>query len=97
MLRPLGRFLEARNLAAFFFVTKFVLERSPCEMPILDNSGISYFLKRGGVPLPVNSEVLGTYNFDVDTTRETLAKNDRKCRRVLEQKRWFEWPAVIRF
>ena len=50
--------------------------------------------KEGGSPLPVNSEVLDTSNFDEDTTRETLTKNDPKCRRVLNQKRWFE-PNVI--
>ena len=57
--------------------------------------GFRVFLKEGGYPLPVNSEVLDTSDFDADTTRETLAKNDPKCRRVLDQKRWFEWTAII--
>ena len=60
-------------------------------MLILDNSGISCFLKRGGVPLPVNSEVLDASDFDTDTTRETLIKNDPKCRRVCFKIVWHEW------
>ena len=57
--------------------------------------GFRVFRKEGGSPLPVNSGDLDTSDFDVDTTRETLVKNDPKCRRVLDQKRWFEWTAII--
>ena len=74
-----------------------IIERSPCEMPILDNSGISCFWKRGGYPLSVSSEVLDTLDFDADATRETLTPNDHFCRRVLEQKRWFEPTPIIVF
>ena len=55
------------------------------------------FFEKRGYTLPVNSEVLDTLDFDADTTRETLAKNDPKCRRVLDQKRWFERAAIIFF
>ena len=39
--------------------------------------GFRVFRKEGGSPLPVNSGVLDTSDFDVDTTRETLVKNDQ--------------------
>ena len=77
--------------------TNRFLERSPCETPIHDRSGISCFSKRGGVPLPLSMGVLGTCDFRRYTKAETLAKIDPKCRRVLNQKRWFEWAAIIFF
>ena len=53
--------------------------------------GFRVFRKEGGSPLPVNSGVLDLSDFDVDTTRETLVKNDPKCRRVCFKIVWHEW------
>ena len=55
------------------------------------------FLEKRGYPLPVNSGVLDTSDFDVDTTRETLAKNDPKCRREFETKAGHEPAKMSRF
>ena len=56
--------------------------------------GFRVFWKGGGVPLPLNKGVFDTSDFDVDTTRETLAKNDPKCRREFETKAGHE-PAEM--
>ena len=55
------------------------------------------FLKKrgGGSPLPLNKGVLDACDLGPHTKAEIVAKIDPKCRRVLDQKMWFEWTAII--
>ena len=55
------------------------------------------FLETRGYPLPVNSEVLDTLNFDVDTTRETLAKNDQNVDAFVSKLCDIRGPDVTQF
>ena len=64
--------------------------RTPREMTILDNSGISWFFKRGGYPLPVNSGDVEALIFDADTSRGKMTQNHQKTRRVWCKIVWHE-------
>ena len=75
----------------------FVLERSPCETPIHDRSGISCFSKRGEGSPTAQHGCFGHLWSRPIYQSGNFQKIDPKCRRVLNQKRWFECTAIIFF